>query len=143
MSELLSSDFLQISLPVVGAIIAWFANEWRKRLWEEYQRKEEKYKALLESLEGFYTSVDPSEANKLRQAFLNHLNLCWLYCPDNVIKKAYEFLSCVHTDGRCTDDQKEKALGEFVLAIRKDLLSRKIVKKTSLKSSDFKIYKST
>ena len=91
MSELLSSDFLQISLPVVGAIIAWFANEWRKRLWEEYQRKEEKYKALLESLEGLYTSVDPSEANKLRQAFLNHLNLCWLYCPNNIIKKHMSF----------------------------------------------------
>lgn len=143
MSELLSPNFLKIFIPLVGAIIAWFANEWRKRVWDEYQRKEAKYQALLESLEGFYTSVDPSKAKTLKQAFLNHLNLCWLYCPDNVIEKAYVFLSCVHTDVRCTDDQKEKALGEFVLAIRQDLLSRKVVRKTSLKPDDFKIFKST
>lgn len=143
MSELLSPNFLTIFISIVGAIIAWFANEWRKRVWDEYQRKEAKYQALLESLEGFYTSVDPSKAKTLKQAFLNHLNLCWLYCPDNVIEKAYVFLSCVHTDVRCTDDQKEKALGEFVLAIRQDLLSRKVVRKTSLKPDDFKIFKST
>ncbi|MCD6366549.1 MAG: hypothetical protein J7L46_03310 [Bacteroidales bacterium] len=140
---MLSFDFLKIFLPLVSAIVAWFANEWRKRIWEEYQRKEEKYKSLLKSLEGFYTFVDSSEAKKLKQTFLNHLNLCWLYCPDSVIEKAYEFLSCVHTDVKCADDQKEKALGELVFAIRKDLLSRRIVKKTSLKPNDFKIYKPT
>lgn len=143
MSEILSSNYLKIFIPLVGAIVAWFANEWRKRVWEEYQRKEMKYEALLKSLEGFYESVDPPKARTLKQEFLNHLNLCWLYCPDDVIQKAYAFLACVHTDVKCTDNQKERALGELVLAIRQDLLSRKVVSKTSLKPNDFKILKAT
>jgi len=143
MSGLLSADFLKIFIPLVGAIIAWFANEWRKRGWEEYQRKEGKYQVLLKSLKGFYTSASPEEAKVLKQAFLEQLDLCWLYCPDEVIKKAYVFLSCVHTNIRCTDEEKEKALGDLVLAIRKDLLSRKIVRKTKLKPEDFKILRST
>jgi len=143
MAGLLSADFLKIFIPLVGAIMAWFANEWRKRVWEEYQRKEEKYQVLLRSLKGFYTSASPEEAKGLKQAFLEQLDLCWLYCPDEVIKKAYVFLSCVHTNIRCTDEKKEKALGELVLAIRKDLLSRKTVRKTKLKPEDFKILRPT
>ena len=143
MSGLLSGDFLKIFIPVVSAIIAWLANEWRKRVWEEYQRKEEKYQALLKSLKGFYTSASPEEAKVLKQAFLEQLDLCWLYCPDEVIKKAYVFLSCGHTNIRCIDEEKEKALGELVLVIRKDLLSRRIVRKTELKPKDFKILRPT
>jgi len=138
MSELLSADFLKIFIPLVGAIVAWFANEWRKRRWEEYQRREGKYQALFKSLKGFYTSASPEEAKLLKQGFLEQLDLCWLYCPDEVIKKAYVFLSCVHTNKRCTDEEKEKALGELALAIRNDLLSRKIVRNTKLKPEDFK-----
>ena len=143
MTGLLSADFLKIFIPFIGAIIAWCANEWRKRLWEEYRRKEEKYQLLLKSLKGFYTSASPEEAKVLKQSFLEQVNLCWLYCPDEVIKKAYVFLSCVHTNIRCTDEEKEKALGELVLAIRKDLLSRKMVRKTELKPEDFKILSPT
>lgn len=146
MSGLMSADYLKIFIPIVGAIITWVANERRKRKWEEYQRKEAKYQALLKSLKGFYTSPSPEEAEEakvLKQAFLEQLDLCWLYCPDELIKKAYVFLSCVHTSIRCTDEEKEKALGELVLAIRKDLLSRKIVRKTELKPEDFKILKPT
>ena len=143
MSELLSPSFLKIFIPLMGAVIAWFANEWQKRIWEEYQRKEAKYQALLKSLEGFYTSVEPTKAKQLKQIFLDNLNLCWLYCPDDVIKKAYAFLNSVHTNEKYPDAQKEKALGELVLAVRQDLLSRKVVRNTSLKADDFEILKST
>ena len=75
MSGLLSPDFLKIFVPLIGAIIAWYANEWRKRGWEEYQRKEGKYQVLLKSLKGFYTSAIPEEAKLLKQAFLEQLDL--------------------------------------------------------------------
>lgn len=113
-----SPDFLKVFLPLAGGVVAWLANEHRKRVWEEYKRKEKKYVALLSALKGFYTSADAETGKQLKQRFLDELDACWLYCPDNVIRKGYAFLSTVHTKQKRSDQEKERALGEFVLAIR-------------------------
>ena len=135
--EILSSvEFLKFALPLLGAVIAWFANEWRKRVTDQYQRKEASYKELLRSLRGFY--VGARSAEELRAEFVNQLNIAWLYCPDNVITKGYAFLDTVHTQKVSTDAEKELALGAFVAAIRNDLLSRKLVRTTSLSATDFR-----
>ena len=135
----LSIEFWKFAAPLFGAVIAWFVNEWRKRVWEQYQRKEESYKELLRCLQGFYESANLEEARKLKSQFLREVNQCWLYCPDDVIRKAYAFLDTVK-DGQVprSDEEKEEAIGLFVTAIRKDLLSRKVVSKTQLKKEDFK-----
>ena len=79
--DILSSvEFWKFALPLLGAVVAWFANEWRKRIADQYQRKEANYKELLRSLRGFY--VGASNANELKTEFLNQLNVAWLYCPD-------------------------------------------------------------
>jgi len=39
-----------------------------------------------------------------------------------------------------TDEAKEKAVGELFLALRRDLFSRKLVKETTLKAIDFRLY---
>lgn len=135
MSELLSADFLKFFLPLAAGVVAWFVNEQRRRSWEEYQRKEERYRLLLESLGGFYVA---SQDRPLKQAFLEQVKLCWLYCPDEVIQKAYAFLSTVHTGASRSDAEKELAVGALIVAIRRDLLSRKVVKRSQLKASDFK-----
>ena len=44
--------------------------------------------------------------------------------------------------GEATSKEEIKtAFGELFLAIRKDLISRKLIKKTELKISDFSLYK--
>jgi len=133
---------VNILIPVIGAVIVfisglvtWYLNERSKRIYEEYKRKEEKYSELIRSLRGFY--VD-SFNKDLRTEFLNQINLCWMYCPDEVIHKAYNFLLMVHTDQKYSAEEEEKAVGEFILAIRKDLISRKPVGKTNLKPEDFR-----
>lgn len=139
--KILSSiDFWKIAAPALVAIVAWYLNERSKRKLEEYERKEESYKELLRTLRGFYvTGHDP----ELKSAFLDQVNLCWLYAPDEVIKRAYDFLSLVHTGVAATDEQKELAVGALVEGIRKDLISRKIVKKSKLEAKDFKHLRST
>ncbi len=137
MKEVLTSvDFWKFAVPLLGAVVAWFLNEWRKRVWEQYQRKEANYKELVRCLRGFYVGVN--DAQQLKADFLNQLNLCWLYCPDDVIEKGYQFLDTVHTSQIQTEDVKEKAMGEFVAAIRRDLLSRSLVLCTNLTGSDFR-----
>jgi hypothetical protein len=67
----------------------------------------------------------------------------WLYCPDEVIQKAYKFLMMVRTDQKQPDADKEKAVGEFMFAVRMDLLGRKPVRNTSLRPEDFKHLRAT
>jgi len=135
-----SIEFWKIVAPALVAIAAWCLNERSKRKWEEYKRKEESYKELLRTLRGFYVKEHDAE---LKNAFLHQLNLCWLYTPDEVIKRAYSFLEKVHTNISSTDEEKELAVGKLVESIRNDLLSRNIVKKTNLKAKDFKHLVST
>lgn len=143
----MEQETVKMLIPVIGAVIVlisglvtWYLNERSKRIYEEYKRKEEKYSALIRSLRGFY--VD-SFNKELRAEFLNQLNLCWMYCPDEVIHKAYKFLFMVHTDQKHSDEEKEKAVGELILAIREDLISKKPLKRTRLKPEDFKHLKAT
>ena len=125
----------EIITVIIGGFITWFLNEKSKRIYENYKRKEAKYTELIKSLRGFY--VD-SFSKELRDEFLNQLNQCWMYCPDDVIEKAYKFLETIREGKTYSDKKKEIAVGEFILAIRKDLISRKPLKETNLKSKDFK-----
>lgn len=129
-----------VIITLIGGFVTWYLNERSKRIYEEYKRKEERYAQLISNLRGFY--VD-SFNKELREEFLKQLNLCWMYCPDEVIQKAYGFLMMVHTDKKYSDDEKEKAVGEFILAIRKDLVSREPLRKTGLKPEDFRHLKAT
>ena len=81
--------------------------------------------------------IGATNAGELRAEFLNQMNIAWLYCPDDIIKKGYIFLDTVHTKQTRTDEAKEKAMGAFVAAIRQDILTRKLVYKSSLSSNDF------
>ena len=137
MTDILSSaDFWKFALPLLGAVIAWFTNEWRKRVADQYQRKEANYKELIRALRGFY--VGAAKGDELKLEFLNQLNISWLYCPDEVIQKGYAFLETVQAREAELDDERQLAFGAFVAAIRGDLLSRKLVQKTSLSAKDFK-----
>ena len=122
-------------LSAVGAIAAWSFNERSKRAWEEYTRKENNYRQLLIALKGFFVATQSKE---LRDEFLQQVNLCWLYCPDDVIQKAYMFLDSVHTESTSGTETSEKAMGDLVAAIRTDMLNRRIVKTTSLRGKDFR-----
>ncbi len=127
---------IKIAVAVVPVVIAWAANEFSKRRSEEYLRREANYRALVLALKGFY--VGGSEEDKA--AFLEQLNLGWLYCPDDVIRKAYSFLDTVHTDAGINDDgAKERALGDFVAAVREDLISREPVRETGLTGRDYRL----
>lgn len=135
---------LTIVVPILGIIIGWWLSERSKRKHEEYMRKEDRYTKLIESLRGFHVGSENDRLNKgLKERFLLQLNLSWMYCSDEVIRKAYAFLGTIHTGNEYSDKDREKALGEFIVAIRKDLADRKLLRKTELKPEDFKILKAT
>src|SRR5690625_7385319 len=130
----LSPDFWKFVIPLMVTVIAWLVNEWRKRVADQYQRKEESYKKLIHSLRGFYEEPDNDQGsnnNSLVSDFLEEINITWLYCPDDVILKGYAFLETVQTKHSHEDKDKEKDMGEIILAIRQNQLSSKLHTSTS------------
>lgn len=132
---LMMLEVIAASIAILGSTIIWFCNKQKERIHEEYVRKEERYNSLIKTLAGFYVG---SENKKDKDVFITEGNLCWLYCPDDVIQKLYNFLSKVEVGVRFSDEEKEMAVGQLMVAIRNDLISRKILKKSDLKPEDFK-----
>ncbi len=142
MEKFLEPDFIKFFIPLAGAVLAWFINEYRKQKAEEYLRKEARYLELLKALKGFYVSAssDIESSMLLKRQFIDQLEQCWLYCPNGVIKKGYAFLELVKLKTPKEENEKEIALGEFIIEIRKDLLSHGFRRGSKLNSKDFKIY---
>jgi hypothetical protein len=135
-----SAIFIAAIASAVIAAWTWNKNEESKRIFEEYKRREKMYSGLINSLRGFYIKPETNTANFDEiEEFIKQLNLCWMYCPDDVITSAYSFIDSVHTEqGTTTDKAKEEAYGKVILSIRKDLIDRKIMKKTNFKPNDFR-----
>ncbi|MGX4766689.1 hypothetical protein ACWH4V_13050 [Bacillus mojavensis] len=131
-----NSSLIITLITVAGGILTFFLNERSKRKQESYIRKEERYSNLLNNLKGFY-SDNPNP--DFTQAFLDQVNLCWLYCPDEVILKLYNFLETAK-DNSSTAEEKHRALGELIIEIRNDLI-KETKFKTRLLPLDYKIYK--
>ena len=107
-----------IVVPLAGGIFAWWLNEHSRLKWEKHIRKEDTYRALLESVGGFYVT---SQDEEQKEKFLQELRLAWLYCHDDVIKAGNAFLGTVATGAQFSDEEKERTLAEFVIALRRDL----------------------
>jgi len=139
-------DWIPVLIPVlcvlatiVPSSVAWYLNENSKREAEEFRRKEDRYIALVESFPGFLTGVE----DKTKQdEFMRQLRFCWLYCPDEVIKKGQDFLiKCLseHKD-KYTPEQRTMVLRELMVVIRQDLIGRRSVKETNLGPGDYVIF---
>jgi hypothetical protein len=133
-----ASDLAPIVIPLIAGLVAWVANEWRKRAADERARREERYKELLDSLSAFYVGVnDPAK----RATFIHQLSLCWLYCPDSVIRAGYTFLDKVQTGVQTTPEESKEAFNSLVLAMRKDLWSVWPFRRTKLAATEFRHYR--
>lgn len=132
-------DALKFAIPLLGAAFAWLWNERRRRAADEYERKEKKYSVLIESAEGFYVHLtDPAQSKQLKETFLAEFRKCWLYCPDEVILAANAWLEMQKEGVASTNEQRLHAIGKFMLAVRRDLLMRKPVRRTTLIPADYK-----
>jgi hypothetical protein len=70
----------------------------------------------------------------MRQEFLTQINLCWLYCPDEIIRKANQLASGIEQGS----NKKELLAGELMLELRKDLLGHFPFKRTKLTADEFR-----
>lgn len=134
MTELLPLAAIAGSLAV--AVTAWSLNERSRRTWHEYRRKEERYRDLLRTVQGFMVG---GENETLKREFIAVYYECWLYAPDSVIRHLRRFLRRLHVQTAETATSEE-LLAEVTLAARRDLLSRKSTRRTQLTAADFELF---
>ncbi len=134
MTDLLS--LVAIAIPLLIAVAVWDLNQRSRRAWEEYRRKEDRYRELLRTVQGF---VVGGESHELKQQFVAAYYECWLYSPDSVIHHVTRFLRRLNVEPQ-EAAEPEELLGEILLAARRDLLSRKSTRKTALTVADFELF---
>lgn len=129
-----------IPAQLIVAAMVWWLNEYSKRKDEKRKRMEDRYMALLGSMRGFYEGGDAKDSKQQRDEFIRQMDLAWLYCPDEYIRKSYRFLTMAagDKDALINKDQKQAALSDVVAQMRKDLF-----RKTDLKASEHLHIKST
>lgn len=127
-------EWVSIAGPLFVGVIAWSANEWRKRATEDRARREERYRLLIQHSRGFYVGGNQLEITK----FLEDVSVSWLYCSDSVISALYAFLDSVHSDRKTEDTQKEQAFGAMVAAMRYDLMKVGPFRRTRFSAKDYR-----
>ena len=109
-----------------GAIVAFVNFLLRKRerqYFEEVEYKRKSYSDLLDNVRGFLDdpNVPDDKKKNMKWKFLKrYYNEIWIYASPTVIKRMNEFFSTV-TITRANPDEKTKALGKTILAIRRSL----------------------
>jgi hypothetical protein len=127
----LSTFILALFSAVIGGYISYyFASKSRKQ--EAIVKfREEKYSNLIIFLQGFVGNTSNSETKK---KFFEEQYRSWTYSSDEVIKALNNLVELVKkNEGQKPNfEDGQKAIGNIVLAMRKDLLG-----KTNLSFKDF------
>jgi len=152
-------DVIAALSAILIAILTWFFNEQSKRADNLYKQKDTRYLELISSLKSFYVESPTPEPGdyelsetklknkQLLEEFMNQVHLCWLYCSDEVIRKAHAFLLAAQKDrDHKTHAETERAAGELMVAIRRDMDRNSFnqlfrmwgKKRTRLTSEDFR-----
>ena len=131
-------DMLLILFPIIAGIVSsyityYFAIKSKKNE-AILEFKEEKYANLVVLLQGF---TGKTASGDTKRKFLEEQRKSWLYCSDEVIKAVNNMLILfVEKENRLIDNEKAKeAIGNIIVAIRKDLLG-----KTKLDYTDFSYF---
>lgn len=129
-------DILIVTLPLIagilGSYLTYFFTIKNRKFENALKFKEENYRELLVSLQGFVGSTANSNTKK---KFFEEFYKFWLYCSDEVIEAVYEMLDLIMNKKtpQINSEVGRAAVGKIVLAIRKDLMG-----KTNKKPNDFR-----
>ncbi|WP_205684933.1 hypothetical protein [Poseidonibacter lekithochrous] len=126
------NTLLPIFTAVIGSYLTYYFASKSKRNESILKYKEEKYSNLLILLQGFVGNTANAETKK---KFFEEQYKSWLYCSDEVVESINTMVKLVVESNSKNIDPEDgrKAIGNIVVAMRKDLLG-----KTKLSYSNFK-----
>ena len=130
--SIIVTSVLALISAIIGGFVSYYFASKAKKLEALIKFREEKYSNLLILLQGFVGNTANSETKK---RFFDEQYKSWIYSSDEVILATNKLVSLV-IDSRGQEPDHNagrKAIGDIVLAMRKDLLG-----KTDLSFSDFR-----
>jgi len=128
----LVTSVLALASAIIGGFVSYYFASKAKKLETVLKFREEKYSNLLILLQGFVGKTANAETKK---KFFDEQYKSWIYSSDEVVKATNHLVNLViDAKGQEPDHNAgRKAIGDIVLAMRKDLLG-----KTKLSYSDFR-----
>ena len=119
MNELL----LSLVAGVVGSYLTYYFTNKSKRNEAITKFKEQKYTHLLLKLQGF---IGVTTNAKMKREFFEEQYQSWLYCSDEVVDALNHMVNLIkESHGKAPNPEEGKrAVGNIVLAMRKDLLGK-------------------
>lgn len=131
-TSVLVTSFLALTSAVIGGFVSYYFASKSKKLEAIIKFREEKYSNLLILLQGFVGNTVSYETKK---KFFEEQYKSWVYCSDEVVLAINNLVRLViDSEGKEPNpNEGRKAIGNIVLAMRKDLLG-----KTTLTYKDFR-----
>lgn len=131
-------EFWGLAVGAAIASAAWLY----QRAWERQEKRIARYQEVVDRLP--YFTVANLSADKIDAMISEHRRL-WISAPDDVIISGEKFLDAVEgrSDSGGTKGNSESALGEYVLAMRRDGSMRSALFPrfwpTKIKAKDFRL----
>ena len=127
--------FIPLASAAVGAFLTYLFTSRARRDEAIIHFKEEKYAKLLVKLQGF---VGVTTSGQLKREFFEEQYQAWLYASDEVVLALNKMVQLV-IDGRGETPEPEagrRAVGDIVLAVRRDLLEKTSLDFTAFRYTD-------
>jgi hypothetical protein len=131
-ASVIVTSFLALTSAFIGGFVSYYFTSKSKKLEAIIKFREEKYSNLLILLQGFIGNTVSYETKK---KFFDEQYKSWVYCSDEVILSINKLVQlAIDSNGKDPNPEEgRKAVGNIVLAMRKDLLG-----KTNLTFKDFR-----
>ena len=122
---------INFAFSAILIYLGWRFKEQVERSNKIYLQKVERYDKLIELIENLKENMKPGDT-ELRDKFMHQINLCWLYCPDQVVQKIIDFV-LKFNDDKVSKKEREETVGELMITLRRDAQ----FKKTKLNRVDY------
>jgi hypothetical protein len=119
----IASVLIPVLTAIIGSYLTFYFTSRSKKFEAITRYKEEKYSKLLLKLQGF---VGTTANAKSKREFFEEQYQSWLYCSDEVVEAMNHMVELViDSKGKPPDHEEgRRAVGNIVLAMRKDLLGK-------------------
>lgn len=118
--ELILNIISLIISGFLGFFIKWLLDKRNEKETRTFERKEERYKKLLQLSIQLYREKDLNKLGKIKSELMYEYDFSWLYASDNVILKFDKFIESLRKETINSDDSMS-LLAEAILQMRKDL----------------------
>lgn len=103
-----------------------------ERKQEMLTKRENTYKSILESIEGFFMPENEDKKAK----FFTEYRIAWLYANDDVMRAINDFLNSINKEHPTPHEKSGEFYQAIISAMRNDIVTLESLNKTTLKSGE-------